>query len=77
MIYVMSDIHGRLDLFEKMLEKINFNDNDKLFVLGDMVDRGGDLSLLSKIHKSQQRKLQSDKVQIPNPVTKIPLMLPI
>ena len=55
MIYVMSDIHGRLDLFEKMLEKINFNDNDKLFVLGDMVDRGGDLSLLSKIHKLQSK----------------------
>lgn len=57
MIYVMSDIHGRLDLFEKMLEKINFNDNDKLFVLGDMVDRGGDLSLLSKIHKLQSKDL--------------------
>ena len=55
MIYVTSDIHGRLDLFEKMLEKINFNDNDKLFVLGDMVDRGGDLSLLSKIHKLQSK----------------------
>lgn len=57
MIYVMSDIHGRLDLFEKMLEKINFGDNDKLFVLGDMVDRGGDLSLLSKIHELQSKGL--------------------
>ena len=57
MIYVMSDIHGRFDLFEKMLEKINFGDNDKLFVLGDMVDRGGDLSLLSKIHELQSKGL--------------------
>lgn len=57
MIYAMSDIHGRLDLFEKMLEKINFNENDKLFILGDMVDRGGDLSLLSKIHKMQSKGL--------------------
>ena len=55
MIYVMSDLHGRLDLFEKMLDKINFSEDDKLFVLGDMVDRGGDLSLLLRIQEMQKK----------------------
>lgn len=42
MIYVMSDIHGEYDKFISMLEKINFNDNDKLYILGDVIDRGKD-----------------------------------
>lgn len=40
MRYVMSDIHGRFDKFQKMLETINFNENDELFILGDIFDRG-------------------------------------
>ena len=40
MTYVISDIHGEYDLFEELLEKIGFCDRDKLFVLGDMIDRG-------------------------------------
>lgn len=55
MIYAMSDIHGRLDLFEKMLKKINFSKNDMLFILGDMVDRGGDLSLLLKVQEMHNK----------------------
>ena len=55
MIYVMSDLHGRLDLFEKMLDKINFSEDDKLFVLEDMVDRGGDLSILLMIQEMQKK----------------------
>lgn len=38
--YVMSDIHGRRDLFCKILEIINFNNNDTLYILGDVIDRG-------------------------------------
>lgn len=38
--YVMSDIHGCYGEFLKMLEKINFSDNDVLYVLGDILDRG-------------------------------------
>ena len=48
MTYVMSDIHGRIDLFEKMLNEINFSKNDKLYVLGDCIDRGGGLKVLLK-----------------------------
>ena len=40
MTYAMSDLHGRYDLYIKMLEKINFMGNDTLYILGDFVDRG-------------------------------------
>ena len=40
MIYVMSDIHGEYDKFIEMLKKINFNDSDTLYILGDIFDRG-------------------------------------
>lgn len=38
--YVLSDLHGQYDLFCAMLEKINFGENDKMYILGDIVDRG-------------------------------------
>lgn len=40
MTYVMSDIHGEYDRFIELLEKINFNENDTLYILGDIFDRG-------------------------------------
>ncbi len=40
MIYVMSDIHGCHALFRKMIEKIEFSENDDLYILGDFIDRG-------------------------------------
>lgn len=40
MIYVMSDFHGEYDKYIGMLEQIDFNDNDTLYVLGDVIDRG-------------------------------------
>lgn len=40
MHYVISDIHGRYDLFLALLEKISFSDDDTLFFLGDAADRG-------------------------------------
>ncbi len=42
MIYTMSDLHGCYNQYVKMLEKINFSDNDTLYILGDIVDRGPD-----------------------------------
>ena len=42
MTYVISDIHGNLEAFLKMLQKIEFKDTDTLYVLGDAVDRGPD-----------------------------------
>ncbi|MBO4910123.1 MAG: serine/threonine protein phosphatase [Lachnospiraceae bacterium] len=38
--YVISDIHGEYDLFINLLEKINLKDDDTLYILGDILDRG-------------------------------------
>lgn len=40
MLYVMSDIHGEYERYLAMLEQIAFSQEDTLFVLGDVVDRG-------------------------------------
>ena len=42
MIYVVSDIHGHLDKFKALLDMINFNDDDFMYILGDVLDRGND-----------------------------------
>lgn len=42
MIYVTADIHGCYQEFLKLLEKIGFSDDDELYVLGDMMDKGPD-----------------------------------
>lgn len=49
--YVTSDLHGfSLQYFRKMLEKIDFTDRDRLYILGDCIDRGCDsISLLEWI----------------------------
>ena len=38
--YVMSDIHGHFDEFLSMLNLIEFKENDTLYILGDIIDRG-------------------------------------
>ncbi len=38
--YVMSDIHGCYDKYMEMLDKIGFSEDDTLYVLGDILDRG-------------------------------------
>lgn len=48
MTYVLSDVHGEYQKFLMMLEKINFTDDDVLFVLGDLVDRGDEPIALIK-----------------------------
>jgi len=40
--YVVSDIHGCLKTLISLLEKINFSKKDRLFILGDYIDRGPD-----------------------------------
>ena len=39
MTYCVSDIHGCYTELMALLKKINFNENDTLYVLGDMIDR--------------------------------------
>lgn len=40
MNYCISDIHGEYDLLCLLLQKIRFSQDDKLYVLGDMIDKG-------------------------------------
>ena len=38
--YVMSDIHGQYEKYLDMLGKISFSEDDTLYILGDVIDRG-------------------------------------
>ncbi len=40
MRYIIADIHGCYNEYINLLKKINFSDNDILYILGDVVDRG-------------------------------------
>lgn len=40
MHFVMSDLHGDYKKYKEMLSLINFRDEDVLYILGDIVDRG-------------------------------------
>lgn len=56
-IYIIGDIHGCLEMLERLLDKIDWNPtNDRLIFLGDYIDRGknskGVIDLLLEISKS-------------------------
>ena len=40
--FVLSDVHGHIDKYLQMLDKIRFSNNDILYVLGDILNRGID-----------------------------------
>lgn len=52
--YFISDIHGEYDLFMKLLKKIKFNDNDTLYICGDIIDKGKDSIKLIKFVSNQK-----------------------
>ncbi|MBR4472756.1 MAG: metallophosphoesterase [Oscillospiraceae bacterium] len=39
MTYVLSDIHGRIRPYHRMLKRIGFRRSDTLYILGDVIDR--------------------------------------
>lgn len=39
-VIAVSDIHGNLDFFRGLLEKIKYNSNDILILVGDMIEKG-------------------------------------
>ena len=39
MYYVMSDIHGNKESFNSLLQQINLQKDDELYILGDVIDR--------------------------------------
>ncbi len=38
--YVIADIHGEYDMFNRLLDKIGLKNTDTLYILGDILDRG-------------------------------------
>lgn len=40
MKYVTSDVHGKLDRLKRLIETIELSVEDKLYIIGDLVDRG-------------------------------------
>jgi len=52
MRYAVSDIHGNYDLLIKLLKKINFSKNDKLYVAGDFIDKGKNSIKLVRLFRS-------------------------
>lgn len=49
MDYCISDIHGQYDLFCRLMDRIDFGSGDRLFVMGDMIDKGPDSVRLVKL----------------------------
>lgn len=49
MDYCISDIHGHYDLFCRLLDKIRFSGGDKIYVLGDIIDKAPDSIRLAKL----------------------------
>lgn len=40
MIYAVSDLHGCYDRYRQLLDKLDLEEQDTLYVLGDVIDRG-------------------------------------
>ena len=50
MIYVMSDIHGNEPKFNSVMDQINLQPDDTLYILGDVIDRHpGGIKILRKL----------------------------
>ncbi len=48
--YIMADLHGEGQRFHKMLEQIGFCEQDQLYIIGDVIDRGPDgIPLLQEV----------------------------
>lgn len=53
-LYVLSDVHGYLQDLERGLEEAGFGDEDELWILGDLVDRGPDgIGVVNRVRRLQ------------------------
>lgn len=50
--YVFSDVHGHHRTLERLLERVSPTDEDQIWILGDMVDRGPDPVAVMKTCRS-------------------------
>ena len=58
MNYVLADIHGNSEAFDAVLNLIKLKEDDHLYILGDVVDRGPDgIALLQRIRKMENTTL--------------------
>ena len=58
MTYIMSDIHGNRRRFESVLSQIQLKNADRLYILGDVIDRFPDgIELLQRIRKMRNARL--------------------
>lgn len=58
MIYVLSDIHGNQQRFDSIMKQIKLQEDDTLYILGDVVDRYPDgIKILRKIMKMPNVKM--------------------
>ena len=56
--YVLSDVHGMANKLKCMLDKISFSKDDKLYILGDIFDRGPNpLGVLDIVLKNRNIEL--------------------
>ena len=52
--YVCSDLHGQYEIYKDIIDRIG--ENDKLYILGDVIDRGPDgIKILQDIVKRQEK----------------------
>jgi serine/threonine protein phosphatase 1 len=52
MIYVTSDIHGCYKKYTRLIERLNLKEDDRLYILGDIVDRGdGGIEVIKDVMK--------------------------
>lgn len=45
----MADVHGHYDLFCRLMDEIGFSDDDRLYVMGDVIEKGPDSIRLAKL----------------------------
>lgn len=58
MIYVMSDIHGSKRRFDAVMKQIKLTDEDTLYILGDVIDRGEHgVELLQRIRAAKNMRM--------------------
>ena len=52
MIYVTSDIHGCYDQYLRLIQRLDLKEDDRLYILGDLVDRGdGGIEIIQDVMK--------------------------
>lgn len=48
MRYCISDLHGKYELFQKLLNVIHFSEKDTMYICGDIIDKGENSIRLAK-----------------------------